>query len=48
VLLLDDRAKTAPVSGTLFTARLDQGLDTLAASEGLRVTHLPYLVILRR
>ena len=46
IVLLDDRAAHAPVSGTLFTARLDQGLDTLASSEGLSVTRLPFLTLL--
>lgn len=46
ILVLDDKAARAPISGALFTDRLDQGLDTLAASMDLRVTRLPYLVIL--
>ena len=46
IVLLDDRAARATVSGTLFIDRLDQGLDTLASSEGLSVTRLPFLTLL--
>ena len=47
IALLDGRAARAVVSGTLFIDRLDQGLDALAASQGLRITRLPFLTLLR-
>jgi transmembrane sensor len=47
ILLLDSAAGKKPVSGMLYIDRLDEGIDALAASQGMSVTRLPYLTVLR-
>lgn len=48
-IILGDRSLgSRKVSGTLFADRAEQGVEALAASQGLRVTRLPWLMIVRR
>ena len=48
IILLDGSHGDAHVSGVFAVDQLDQGLDGLAATQGLSVTHVtPYLVFLR-
>lgn len=47
-IVLTDRAIGGRlVSGTLFPDRAEEGIDTLARSQGLKVTHLPWLILVR-
>ncbi|MEP9404078.1 FecR family protein [Sphingomonas silueang] len=41
IILVDGELANRRVSGTLFTTRVGEGVDAIARSEGLRVTHLP-------
>ncbi|WEK45142.1 MAG: FecR domain-containing protein [Candidatus Andeanibacterium colombiense] len=47
IVLTDRSIGGRLVSGTLFPGRAEEGVDTLARSQGLKVTHLPWLILVR-
>lgn len=47
ILLLDPALASRRVSGTLFTDRVEEGVETVARSENLRITRLPWVLLVQ-